>query len=79
MNARHRPLGRYLHAERQPVELPGVRDRWKFIEPTLKKAPLIKMVGMIGSMGCPYTCNFCIDAEVPFQTMNFDVMKVFGT
>jgi hypothetical protein len=30
---------------------------------------------MIGSLGCPYTCSFCIDSEVPYQQLEFDVMK----
>lgn len=73
--ARHRPIGVYLAARQQPTTLPGVRERWKFIEPTLKKAPLIKMVPMLGSLGCPYTCSFCIDAVVPYQPLDFEVMK----
>lgn len=73
--AEHRPMGVYLAASQQPTTLPGVRERWKFIEPTLKKAPLIKMVPMLGSLGCPYTCSFCIDAVVPYQPLDFDVMK----
>ena len=73
--APHRPLGIQLAAQQQPLELPGVRERWKFIEPTLKKAPLIKMVPMIGSLGCPYTCSFCIDSVVPYQPLDFKVMQ----
>jgi len=71
----HRPVGMYLSAQIQPKNLPGVKERWKFIEPTLKKAPWIKIVPMIGSLGCPYTCSFCIDSEVPYQQLEFDVMK----
>lgn len=71
----HRPIGRHLSADKQPAELPGIVERWKFIEPTLKKAPFFKMIPMIGSMGCPYTCSFCIDSEVPYQPLNFDVLK----
>jgi len=44
--ARHRPLGVHRAAPRQPVALPGVRERWKFIEPTLRKAPFFKIVPM---------------------------------
>jgi hypothetical protein len=73
--APHRPLGIQLAARQQPLELPGVRERWKFIEPTLKKAPLIKMVPMIGSLGCPYTCSFCIDSTVPYQPLDLEVMQ----
>ncbi|HNP24342.1 MAG TPA: radical SAM protein [Panacibacter sp.] len=70
-----KPTGMQLSAGRQPATLPGVKERWKFIEPTLKKAPFLKMVAMIGSMGCPYTCSFCIDSTVPYQPLDFDVMK----
>jgi hypothetical protein len=71
----HRPLGRYIAATQQPAALPGVRERWKYIEQNLRKAPFIKMVPMLGSLGCPYTCSFCIDSVVPYQPLDFDVMK----
>ncbi|AKD04246.1 radical SAM protein [Pontibacter korlensis] len=70
-----KPVGKHLSAARQPAHLPGVKERWKFIEPTLKKAPFLKLVPMIGSVGCPYTCSFCIDATVDYQPMNFDVVR----
>jgi radical SAM superfamily enzyme YgiQ (UPF0313 family) len=73
--APHRPVGLRLAADKQPLDLPGVRERWKFIRQTLTKAPFIKIVPMIGSMGCPYTCSFCIDAEVPYQPLSFDGIK----
>lgn len=73
--APQRPVGRHISAGKQPVHLPGVKERWKFIESTLRKAPFLKMVPMIGSVGCPYTCSFCIDATVDYQPMNFDVIK----
>lgn len=71
----HRPMGIQVAARQQPAALPGVRERWKFIEPTLRKAPLLKIVPMIGSLGCPYTCSFCIDSVIPYQPLNFDVIK----
>jgi len=70
----HRPIGRHLTAMTQPRSLPGVRERWKFIAPTLKKAPVLQIVPMIGSLGCPYTCSFCIDSTVPYQPLDFDVI-----
>ncbi len=71
----HHDGGLYLTASKQPLSLPGVVERWKFIEATLKKAPLIKLVPMLGSLGCPYTCSFCIDSTVAYQPLNFEVMK----
>ncbi|HZM85038.1 MAG TPA: radical SAM protein [Blastocatellia bacterium] len=73
--SRHRPIGIRMAAQQQPAALPGVRERWKFIEPTLKKAPFIKMVPMIGSLGCPYTCSFCIDSVIPYQPLDTEVIK----
>ena len=71
----HRPEGLHLTALKQPFSLPGVKERWKFIEPTLRKAPLIKMVPMLGSLGCPYTCSFCIDSTVNYQPLDFNTLK----
>jgi hypothetical protein len=71
----HRPEGALLAAKQQPRELPGVRERWKFIESTLRKAPLLKIVPMLGSLGCPYTCSFCIDSVVPYQPLDLEVLK----
>ena len=70
-----RPHGVHLSAKTQPIDFPGMKERWKFIEPTLKKAPLIKFIPMMGSVGCPYTCSFCIDATVPYQQLSFEAMK----
>ncbi|MEW6207004.1 MAG: radical SAM protein [Acidobacteriota bacterium] len=71
----HRPVGLRLSAARQPATLPGVRERWKFIEPTIRKAPVIKIVPMLSSLGCPYTCSFCIDSVIAYQSLNLDVIK----
>ncbi|MFH1241988.1 MAG: radical SAM protein [Pseudomonadota bacterium] len=30
---------------------------------------------MLGSLGCPYTCNFCIDSVVPYQQLDMDMIK----
>jgi hypothetical protein len=73
--APHRPVGRKLAAPRQPAQLPGVRERWKFIEPTIAKAPALKIIPMIGSLGCPYSCSFCIDATVDYQPLCHDQIR----
>jgi hypothetical protein len=71
----HRPIGRQVSAAKQPTELPSVAERWPFIEATIAKAPLIKIVPMIGSTGCPYTCSFCIDSVIPFQAFDYGQMR----
>lgn len=72
---RHRPIGRHLCAREQPTYIPGIRERWKFIEPTIARARGLKLIPMLGSTGCPYTCSFCIDSAVPYKTLGFDQIK----
>lgn len=74
--APHRPMGLHLSAPRQPQTLPGVRERWRFIEHTIAKSPTpIKGIPMIGSLGCPYTCSFCIDSVVDYQPLDYDQIR----
>lgn len=67
--------GQLLAALRQPLELPTVRERWKFIEVNLAKTKFIRVVQMIGSLGCPYTCSFCIDSEIDYQPLPYDQLR----
>jgi hypothetical protein len=69
------PVGRLMAAARQPAELPALEVRWKFVEQALRKAPTIKFVPMIGSLGCPYTCSFCIDSTVEYQPLGFEQLR----
>lgn len=73
--AAYRPQGRILSAKRQPAALPSVQERWPFIAPTIAKAPTFKAVPMIGSMGCPYSCSFCIDSTVKYQPLPFEQIR----
>lgn len=73
--APHRPGGVLLSARGQPETLPGIRERWPFLEAVLRKAPALKIVSMLGSLGCPYACSFCIDSTVPFRAFDSRVMK----
>ncbi|MGH8218864.1 MAG: B12-binding domain-containing radical SAM protein [Steroidobacteraceae bacterium] len=70
-----RDFGLMLSADRQPTSLPPLRQRWKFVEATLRKAVGLKIVPMIGSMGCPYTCAFCIDADIEYQPLPFEQVE----
>lgn len=72
---RHRPIGRHISAKSQPKEIPGVKERWKFTAAAIEKAPVFKLVPMLGSTGCPYTCSFCIDSVIKFQTLGYDQMR----
>jgi hypothetical protein len=71
-----RPMGRTLSADRHPSDLPSLAARWKFVEATLAKStPALKIVPMIGSLGCPYTCSFCIDSTVDYQPLGFGALS----
>jgi len=71
----NKPRGTYLTALSHPKTLPGVRERWEFIE-QLHKSPLIfKAVAMIGSFGCPHHCDFCTDADIPYHSLDMGVIK----
>ncbi|MSR05746.1 MAG: radical SAM protein [Gemmatimonadetes bacterium] len=70
--SQHRPMGVRMDSPKHPESLPGVRERWKYQQITLQKAPTIKIVPMIGSLGCPYTCSFCIDSTVDYQPLGFE-------
>jgi hypothetical protein len=67
--------GLQLAAKRQPAHLPGIKERWKFIAPTIAKTPVVKLVPTLGSLGCPYTCSFCIDAVVDYQPLDTAQIK----
>lgn len=67
--APRRSAGQVLTSAGQPSRLPGVERRWRFIEPTLARTPVLKMVPMLGSLGCPYTCPFCVDATVDYRPL----------
>ena len=67
--------GVWLSAKRQPASLPGIRERWKFVQMNLGKAGYYGFVPTIGSLGCPYRCAFCVDAEVSYQTLPYDQIR----
>jgi hypothetical protein len=72
----HYSPGQHLAAKSQPTTLPGVRERWKYISKALEKATsLFRVIPMIGSLGCPYTCSFCIDATEAYLPLEFDALK----
>jgi len=67
--------GVLVTAARQPRDLPGVRRRWRFARQALAKSRLIAAVPMLGSLGCPYDCSFCVDATVAYQTLPYDQIR----
>ena len=64
--------GVVLSAAEQPRALPRLRQRARFLGNALRKAHLVHVVPILGSVGCPYACDFCSDAEVPYRPLPFD-------
>ena len=63
-----------LNAAAQPASLPSVEQRVRFIDTNVAKNRArrwVRTVPMIGSVGCPYTCHFCVDAPIPYQTLPY--------
>lgn len=73
--SRHPSKGVVLNSQQHPSVLPGVRERWKFIKQILDKTNFVKIIPMLGSIGCPYKCDFCIEANVAYQPMPDDQIR----
>ncbi len=67
--------GILLSAKEQPKALPGIQERWKFIQLNMAKTRMIHVVPMIGSLGCPYRCSFCIDSQIDYQTLPYEQIR----
>jgi radical SAM superfamily enzyme YgiQ (UPF0313 family) len=66
---------RFLSAESQPEDLPGVRERWEYLSRTTQRALFLKMVPMLSSFGCPYSCDFCPDADIPWRLNDLETIR----
>jgi hypothetical protein len=72
-DAVHERRGVVRSASQGPSTLPSVAQRAPFINHCLNKgAGPLRLVPMLGSLGCPYTCSFCVDASVPWHGLSLE-------
>lgn len=68
----HQPLGVLVCAPAQPESLPPVEQRVRFIDHNVAKnlgRRFVRTVPILGSVGCPYGCTFCVDASIPYRPL----------
>ncbi len=63
------PGGRWISADRHPVRLPPLRRRATYLDVAFAKTRFVRVVPLLASIGCPYTCDFCSDARTEFQPL----------
>jgi hypothetical protein len=73
--APQREQGLALSAARPPADLPGLRARWRFLESNHAKGLLFCGVPILGSLGCPYHCSFCIDSQFDYRPLPQDQIR----
>jgi hypothetical protein len=67
--------GIYLSSDKHPKSIPSVEERWDFIEKGYYHSPVVKLIPMLSSLGCPYKCDFCMDSSVPYEEISIDSIK----
>jgi radical SAM superfamily enzyme YgiQ (UPF0313 family) len=72
------PLGQIVSSGRPLQDLPGIEERM----PEVRKAFFFggrpratSTVPLLASVGCPYTCDFCIDARSRYSSLPLDRLE----
>jgi hypothetical protein len=71
----HIGLGSAVASERRPTDFPGVEERLPDVITasfTKGKPRGLHCFAMLSSVGCPYTCNFCTEWNVPYAPLAQD-------
>ena len=73
----YRP-GTILHADRPLDHLPSVRARWPYIRRASYLAGCCSRTAvapLLTSLGCPNSCNFCVDWNNPYLPLDPDAVE----
>lgn len=67
-----------LSSGRALTEIPSVEERLPHIlksSLTEGRPPYAANIGLLSSVGCPYTCNFCVDWDRPYVSIAGDRLR----
>jgi len=67
-----------LSSGRMLTEIPAVEERLPHIiksSLTEGRTPYAANISLLSSVGCPYTCNFCVDWDSPYITLSGDSLR----
>lgn len=71
--------GSYVSSAAPFQTLPSVEERLPEIQRSAlffkKKQGLLTVIPTMTSMGCPYTCDFCIDWNNPYRLMDLETLR----
>jgi hypothetical protein len=56
-----------VSTRRQITEIASLRERWR-----LMRSGRLEIIPMLGSVGCPYHCDFCVDHDVEYSSLPRD-------
>ncbi len=70
--------GQVLSSGRMLTEIPAVEERLPHIlksSLTEGRPPFAANIGVLSSVGCPYTCNFCVDWDKSYTPITGDRLR----
>ncbi|HEB58606.1 MAG TPA: radical SAM protein [Gammaproteobacteria bacterium] len=75
--AGHYAPGSIIDTGRTLTEIPSVEERMPELRATTLSArfAVLRVVPLLSSMGCPYTCNFCSDATSTYHAVGSEILK----
>ncbi len=74
--AGHYDAGSIVTTDRPLADVPSVAERWPEIRASAfafgRRATVATTIPLLASLGCPYRCDFCVDAAQPYRQLPLD-------
>lgn len=68
--------GSIVTSDRPLAELPSIAERWPEIRASAfafgRRPTVATTIPLLASLGCPYRCDFCVDAAQPYRQLPLD-------